>query len=588
MSARPTLSRRAVLAGIVRCAPLQYGTSACCWIVFHSLPLVPGLIAKALFDDLEAPSPSISALALITALIVGAGLAKATVILVAALSGSSFGFRVRAMLQHNMLSGVLARPGAQALDVPSGQALSTLRDDIGPILLIGDLMFDSLSGLILASGALIIMLSVDSRVTLLVLPPVAIVIAIAQLVRRRLTHLRVRSRQATAELTGALADAFSAIRTIQAAGAQAAVVGHVRRLCAERRRAVLRDRLQGLALDAVFAGTGSLGVGLTLLVAAADMRRGTFSVGDLALFATYLFQISSYTGFLGYLIDTYRQSSISVARMVALVRGSDPLMLLRPVPLDVPHRPSKSPGSVAEEALRVLEVRSLTVRHPGSERGLEDVGLTLRRGTVTVITGPVGAGKTTLVRAVLGLVGVDAGELRWNGRHVPSPAEFMVPPRAAYTPQAPALLSGRLQDSLLMGADRVPGLHGAVEAAVFGRDLAALPEGLGTVIGPMGVRLSGGQAQRAAIARMLAHPAELLVLDDVTSSLDAGTEAELWARLLALDRTVLAVSHSRRLLSRADQILILDRGRIVARGDARELHQHLVELEERRSRGLRT
>jgi ATP-binding cassette subfamily B protein len=227
----------------------------------------------------------------------------------------------------------------------------------------------------------------------------------------------------------------------------------------------------------------------------------------------------------------------------------------------------------AAHRLERLEARDLTFRYPGSRRGISGVDLRLERGTLTVITGRIGAGKTTLLRVLLGLLPRDAGAIFWNGTPVADPAAFMVPPRCAYTPQVPRLFSETLRDNILLGLpeSRVD-LPRALHLAVLEADVPQLERGLQTVVGPRGVRLSGGQVQRAAAARMFVAAPELLVVDDLSSALDVETERTLWRRLFERpDTTVLAVSHRRAALQRADQIIVLEEGMVEARGTLDEL-----------------
>jgi ABC-type multidrug transport system fused ATPase/permease subunit len=184
---------------------------------------------------------------------------------------------------------------------------------------------------------------------------------------------------------------------------------------------------------------------------------------------------------------------------------------------------------------------------------------------------------------VIGLRPIDAGRVYWNGVAVADPASFFVPPRSAYTGQVPRLFSDTLRENVVLGRpDAERGLDAALRTAVLDHDLTRLDHGLDTEVGTRGVKLSGGQVQRSAAARMFLRGADLLVFDDLSSALDVETERELWARLFQerADVTCLVVSHRRAALERADQVLVMDGGRIVDRGTLAELLARAPELAE--------
>jgi ABC-type multidrug transport system fused ATPase/permease subunit len=144
------------------------------------------------------------------------------------------------------------------------------------------------------------------------------------------------------------------------------------------------------------------------------------------------------------------------------------------------------------------------------------------------------------------------------------------------------LFSATLRENLLLGCCASDaGLEHAVRLAVLEPDLEQLERGLDTLVGPRGVKLSGGQVQRAAAARMFLRQPELFVFDDLSSALDAETEAELWRRVFSLDATCLVVSHRPAALQRADCILLMEAGRVIASGTLEELlatSEHMREL----------
>jgi ATP-binding cassette subfamily B protein len=233
----------------------------------------------------------------------------------------------------------------------------------------------------------------------------------------------------------------------------------------------------------------------------------------------------------------------------------------RTLPIDRPDPAPPPPRPIPRIPLDRLDAQDLAHRL-GPATGLFDVDLTLRRGQLTVVCGPIGSGKTTLLRALLGLVPA-TGTLRWNGVEPDDRAAFMVPPQAAYVPQVPRLFSETVRENVLLGhpADDAA-VWEALRAAAVADDVVAMPEGLDTLIGPRGVRLSGGQRQRLAAARAIVRSPELLVVDDLSSALDAETEVLLWDSVRARGTTVLAVSNRPLAIDRADQVIEMAGGRV--------------------------
>ena len=374
-----------------------------------------------------------------------------------------------------------------------------------------------------------------------------------------------RREQATGRLTGFLGEL-----------ARRAARGQGRRRDAARGRAAGRDGRRPPAhvaarcvfdqvLNAINFHLVHLGTGVVLLLGAGAISRGTFTVGDFALFVVFLDQLMYLPTEIGRLISDLKRIDVSIDRMHALVPGEPPEDLALGARL--PARPAAGARSAAARE-RSGAPRACS----GSPRRMRPEQRGLRRlvhPRARLVHGGHRPDRRREDDAPSRPARPAAARRRRDPlerRPIDDPGTFFVPPRSAYTPQVPRLFSETLRENLLLGRPDDPAaLDAAIHAAVLEPDVAALERGLDTLVGPRGVKLSGGQVQRAAAARMFVREAELLVFDDLSSALDAETEAELWTRLFARGRdvTCLVVSHRPAALRRADQVLLMDAGRLI-------------------------
>lgn len=543
--------RRMVHLANFRARPYWWGTFG--WIAYFASPIVPGWLIGQIFDEFQRRGATQRAVVLLVVL----GLAEFATIAGIAVAHRTYIRGVeaaKALMRANVLDAQLASGGATAgrRDVPVGDVLVRLRDDPFDTLFLLDNWVDLVGALIYSSAAAFFLFRIDPWAAVAGIGPLLLLGVANRAISNRARRYRSAARIAASDVSSFLNATFEASLTVKVSGARRNVLDRLAQLNAKRGHAAVAD---GVWNETIWTLNGTLAdvfVGIAVVVAA----RGPLSSGEVSLFFAYLVGMTWLPMRLGGLVSGRRRFEVSAERMDALVApvgDTDHLIAHRPMTvLDGPTPPG--PVLLTRTPLQRLEVRGLTV----TERGLVDIDLTIERGELVVVAGPVGAGKSSLLRAVVGLIATDRGEVRWNDSVVDDRAAFFVPPNCAYVAQVPRMFAESLLDNLRLGHELdEEAVRAGIATAAFDDDVAMLPEGLATMVGARGVRLSGGQLQRAAGARAMAHRPELLVLDDLTSALDVDTEVEMWQRLAASGYTVLAASNRPVALARANRVLEL-------------------------------
>jgi len=321
----------------------------------------------------------------------------------------------------------------------------------------------------------------------------------------------------------------------------------------------------------------AVGVTFMMIYAAQGVVSGTMTLGDLVLVNTMMLQLFLPLNFLGII---YRSLKYSLADM-------DMMMRLLDTPLEISDRKNAKPLQISEAH---VSVENVSFSYNQERKVLDNISFEIPSGQKVAVVGPSGAGKSTLSRLLFRFYEVDSGQILIDGQDIREVAQASLRENIGIVPQDTVLFNQSIFHNIhyanhdasmdeVIHAARVANIHDFIQS---------LPDGYQTIVGERGLKLSGGEKQRIAIARVILKNPRILVFDEATSSLDSRSEQSILSSLkeVAMQHTTLVIAHRLSTIIDADNILVMDKGRIVEHGTHQQLltqgglYAHLWQLQQ--------
>ena len=499
------------------------------------------------------------------------------------------GFSVDAFLKLNTMERIFEAYGAKFPEKSNGEILNVFRNDIDEIKSFLLQMTEEMALCVYFFAIVMVLFHINPFILSVVLTISVLSVFVIRAGFKKLSECRKKVRKMDGTVNGFAGEILDAVLAVKMAGAEESVLSYFERLGQKRENVSIRQNVFRQFINSVNQFSFEIGEGVILLLAFRMIREGSFSIGDFALF-TFLFDsISSVVSSTAQVVSELPQVEIAVERLESMIGEycnctreqkyeEEEIKVYIEQIYQNREINEKSQKTTKNMQLEIFEVKNLDCYAKDGQEILNKISFTLKRGTITVISGKTASGKTMLLRTVLGLYPTPNGVLLLNGKQVMNPEVDLLPPLVAYTPQNPSLFSESIRDNILKKADGEKTLdqmdaklEKAIYMAVLEDDIKQFEQGVDTVLGVKGTKVSGGQRKRIALARMFAREAELYVMDDVSNALDIETEKKLWERVKKQqDKTVLIASNSRYALEIADQIIFLENGSIEVYGKLEE------------------
>jgi len=538
-----------------------------CIAVQALLGLAPAVVFKSLIDTLAHPHPSFARVGLLVAAGIGAAVAAGLTGVGEAYVSTMISQGIVATLRRQLFGRLLDQPVAFFTDRRAGDLLSRINTDIDGVEdVVTDTVFGLVSSALVTVATLALMLRFSWPLTLAVLVMIPTVALPARRAGRATYSARGRTQSLRGQMTGYLQEilGISGIMLVKAFGTERRERQRFSGMNDKLRSLEIRQNLIAQWFQMMMSTLQTAGPALMILFGGWLVVTGRATVGTVFVFATVLGQ-------------RLAGAVTSLAGMHVNVTGS--LALFGRLFSYIDRVPEIADDPAARDLGQVhggVRLEDVSFTYPGGARpAVHEVTAAIEPGQLVALVGPSGAGKTTVTGLVARFFDPDRGRILIDGTDVREVTRASLAAQLGIVFQDTFLFHASIADNLRYARPDASdaGLAAAARAAHLHDFICALPDGYDTIVGERGHRLSGGEKQRMAIARVILRDPRIVVLDEATSHLDSVSEQHIQAALRPLlhGRTSLVIAHRLSTVLAADKILVLDHGRLAAQGTHAEL-----------------
>jgi ATP-binding cassette, subfamily B, multidrug efflux pump len=451
----------------------------------------------------------------------------------------------------------------------TGDIMARMTNDLNAVrMLLGPALMYSANTIFFTVGALFFLIRLSPFLTLVAWAPMPLASILVQYFGSRIHDRFERIQESFSEISSQAQENYSGARLVRAFAREESQVGLFEKL---NRQYIMRAQrlvqLMGMLWPTLEFILG-ISMIITLLVGGHEVVGHRITPGDFVAFNTYMIMLIWPIIAVGWVVNLFQRGTASVKRIDELLRSKPAI--------DDSLADSSIPSNTVLRG--DIEFRNLSFSYGGTPV-LHDISLQIPAGSSLAIVGPTGSGKTTIVNLISRLYEAPKGSLLIDGRPVPDYPLAILRHNIGMVPQETFLFSDTIRGNLTFGVPDASAdeMLAAAEAAHIRREFEEFPQGLETTVGERGLTLSGGQKQRAAIARALLRRPAILILDDALASVDTYTEERILSGLRSYTAiaTTILISHRVSTVRDADQIAVLDHGRIVETG----CHEELLALD---------